>query len=428
MYSTFLGGSGSEVGYGITLDMAGMTYVTGRTESSNFPTTPGAFQTTPGGNRDAFVTKLNEVGSDLVYSSYLGGSNLDTGDDIALDASGSVYIAGITGSSNFPTTPGAFQMSFAGFNDAFVTKFNVSGSALDYSTYLGGNHYECYVQSENQYSRCVITVDMSGAAYIAGSTSSPDFPTTPGAFQTTCGGCSPPYPLSDAFVTKLNTTGSELAYSTFLGGGGMDSGYDIAVDATGAAYITGNTYSIDFPTTLGAFQTASGGYHDAFITKLNASASALIYSTYLGGDYEESLQGSLVVDASGTIYITGSTDSSNFPTTIGAFQTTCGSCPAGNDAFVSKMDTIALNTSTPTPTNPTLTPTSTHTPTNTPGSTPTYTATPIQTPTNTRTNTPLPTPTNTPTLISPLTGTPTPTPTASSSLHYLYLPIIVNNR
>ncbi|MBI3292937.1 MAG: SBBP repeat-containing protein, partial [Elusimicrobia bacterium] len=244
--------------------------VTGWTYSPNFPTTPGAFQTSLGGSSDAFVTKVNPDGTALVYSTYLGGGGEDVGRGIAVDADGTAYVTGQTASPNFPTTPGAFQTTIGGgfYGDAFVTKVNPDGTALVYSTYLGGRDID---------GGSGIAVDADGTAYVTGDTWSPNFPTTPGAFQTTIGG------VVNAFVTKVNPDGTALVYSTYLGGSAYDGGSGIAVDADGNAYVTGWTYSPNFPTTPGAFQTSLGGSSDAFVTKVNPDGTALVYSTYLGG-------------------------------------------------------------------------------------------------------------------------------------------------
>jgi hypothetical protein len=327
VYSTYLGGSGSlessgsEAVNGIAVDAAGNAYVTGGTNSSNFPTTAGAFQTTGGGiSSDAFVTKLNPTGSALVYSTYLGGSRGDSGFGIAVDAAGNAYVTGDTDSTNFPTTVGAFQPGFAAGGDAFVTKLNPTGSALVYSTYLGGSA-----------GASGIAVDALGNAYVTGIINSTTFPTTPGAFQRTFGDGT-----QDAFVTKLNPTGAALVYSTYLGGSRVDQGSGIAVDAAGNAYVTGITLSSDFPTTPGAFQTAFGGARgDAFVTKLNPTGSALVYSTYLGGSSDFVDGSGIAVDAVGNAYVTGFTDSTSFPTTADAFQTTFG---GSREAFVTKLN------------------------------------------------------------------------------------------
>jgi hypothetical protein len=320
LYSTYLGGSGGDFGFGIAVDSSGNAYVTGSTDSSNFPTTSGAFQTIFGGGfADAFVSKLNAAGSALLYSTYLGGNDQEIGYGIAVDASGNGYVAGRTASSNFPTSAGAFQTTIGGGYDAFVSKLNAAGSALLYSTYLGGGGYDDAIG---------IAVDAFGGAYVTGGTSSSNFPTTPGAFQATYGGGE-----YDAYVSELNAGGSALLYSTYLGGNDFDYGVGIAVDALGNAYVAGETWSTDFPTTSGAFQTTYGGEEDAFVSKLNAAGSALLYSTYLGGSGIDAGH-SIAVGSGGSAYVTGWTTSSNFPTSAGAFQTTFG---GGYDAFVSKF-------------------------------------------------------------------------------------------
>ena len=339
VYSTYLGGSGPNAGRGIAVDSAGNAYVTGFTSSPNFPVTPGAFQTTYGGDGNAFVTKINPTGSALVYSSYLGGSGGsgggDSGSAIALDNSGEAYVTGLTKSTNFPTTPGVFQAvcRSATCYSAFVTEFNATGSALVYSTYLGGN------VADEGYG---IAVDSAGNAYVTGFTSSPNFPVTPGAFQTVCNGEDRSYPCEDAFVTKLNPTGSALAYSTYLGGsggrgdGGGNYGVGIAVDSSGSAYVTGWTGSPNFPE-VGGFQ-GYGTKGDAFVTKFNATGSALIYSSYLGGNSSDEGFG-IAVDSSGNAYVTGVTDSFDFPVTPGAIQAKCGNRKkCGGNAFVSEVN------------------------------------------------------------------------------------------
>jgi hypothetical protein len=261
VYCTYLGGSSVETGNGIAVDAVGNAYVTGYTNSTNFPTTPGAFQTAfQGGTVDAFVTKLNPAGSaPLVYSTYLGGSGYDAGNGIAVDAADNAYVTGFAGSTNFPTTAGAFQTAFqGGTGDAFVTKLNPTGSApLVYSTYLGGSGGDDGLG---------IAVDAAGNAYVTGQTSSTNFPTTAEAFQTANQGS------FDAFVTKLNPAGSApLVYSTYLGGSGNDVGNGIALDTlpNPNAYVTGLTTSTNFPTTPGVFQTTFGGGNgDAFVAKI----------------------------------------------------------------------------------------------------------------------------------------------------------------
>jgi Big-like domain-containing protein/beta-propeller repeat-containing protein len=330
VYSTYLGGSDNDQGFGIALDASPIpnAYVTGLTQSTNFPTTAGAFQTTfGGGTSDAFVTKLNPTGSGLVYSTYLGRSSSEQGRGIALDASPipNAYVTGFTNSTNFPTTAGAFQTTFGGgISDAFVTKLNPLGTALVYSTYLGRS-------LEEQGLGIALDASPTPNAYVTGFTFSSNFPTV-AAFQTTFGG------VADAFVTKLNPTGSGLVYSTYLGGLTSDEGFDIGVDAVGNAYVTGFTQSTNFPT-FAAFQTTFGGGVDAFVTKLNPTGSGLVYSTYLGGSSSEQGFG-IALDPSPipNAYVTGLTNSTDFPTTPGAFQTTSA---GGIDAFVTKIGSVA---------------------------------------------------------------------------------------
>src|SRR5207249_866877 len=222
--------------------------------------------------RNAFVTKLDPTGSALVYSTFLGGSALDEGRGIAVDALGNAYVTGSAGSTDFPTTAGAFQVSLGGGSDAFVTKLNPAGTALVYSTYLGGSG------AEEGHG---IAVDANGSAYVTGGrqsnvqgwTPSNDFPTTAPPFPSSSNGgaCVGDsfYASFNAFVTKLNPAGSELTYSVFLGGSDYDEGFGIAIDREGNAYVTGRTASNDFPTTAGAFQpTCRGGAGDAFVAKI----------------------------------------------------------------------------------------------------------------------------------------------------------------
>jgi hypothetical protein len=337
-YSTYLGGTSNDYGTAIAVDSSGSAYVTGYTNSANFPTTSGAYQTTCGGGCsgttvDAFISKLDPTGSFLVYSTYLGGTGNDYGNGIALDASGNAYIAGQTFATDFPTTPGALKTKCGTDNCAsgyaFVTKLNSAGSGLVYSTYLGGI-------GKNQGNAVVL--DASNNAYITGYTQSLTFPTTPGAFQTTCK-CA----QTVAFVTKLNTTGTGLIYSTYLGGSNGEVGYGIVVDSSNNAYLTGYTQSFDFPTSPGAFQTSLGANRAAWVTKLNSTGSALIYSTYLGGITSvttpcEACGTAIAIDSAGNAYVCGLTAESNFPVTPGAYQTTFMGPTNGHDAFLTKLN------------------------------------------------------------------------------------------
>ena len=310
-YCTYLGGSSSDTGWGIAVDGAGNAYVTGQTSSTGLAT-PGAYQTTYIGDAsyDAFVAKFSSTGSGLVYCTYLGGSGGDIGYGIAVDGAGNAYVTGQTFSTGLGT-PGAYRTTLGGNWDAFVAKFNSTGSGLAYFTYLG------YRGTDYGYG---IAVDGSGNAYVTGYTNSSGL-ATPGAYQTTFYGY-------HAFVAKLNSTGSGLAYCTYLGGGGGDLGRGIAVDGSGNAYVTGRTSSTGLAT-AGAYQTTYGGTGDAFVAKLSSTGSGLAYCTYLGGSGSEQGFG-ITVDGSGNAYVTGGTSSTGMATP-GAYQTTYG---GGSDAFV----------------------------------------------------------------------------------------------
>jgi len=331
VYSTYLHGAS---GNGIAVDSAGNAYVTGEASTLNFPTTSGAFQTPPY-DFDVFVSKLNPSGSSLVYSSRFGSEFADFGRGIAIDAAGNAYVTGWTvcraPTCTFPTV-NAIQPSYGGGNnDAFVSKLNSSGSALVYSTYLGGGSVLNATDDWGQ----AIAVDSSGHAYVTGYTYSPDFPVTANAYDTTrCG--------LDAFLTKFSPSGTSLVYSTFLGGCAREQGQGVAVDASGNAYVTGLTESEDnpfttelegFPVTPGAFQQI--GSFDSFVTKFNPQGSALLYSTYLGGTAGVDRGWGIAIDHAGNAYVVGDTSSNNFPT-VSAVQANYGG--GSGDAFITKLN------------------------------------------------------------------------------------------
>ncbi|TAG94907.1 MAG: hypothetical protein EAZ09_12470 [Oscillatoriales cyanobacterium] len=309
---TFFGASGSSLGNGIKVDNNGNAYVVGPT-FGGFPTTANAFQPTYGEGMDGFLAKVNPTGSALVYSTYLGGSGIDDAKGIALDNSGNVWVTGNTNSTNFPLN--SANDTLPGGVEAFVSRFNVDG-ALTYSTYLGGS-------GEDKGND--IAVDSSGNAYVVGYTSSTDFPTVSPIQAANGGGA------KDAFVTKISANNS-LAYSTYLGGSGEENGDRITVDSAGNAYVTGNTTSTNFPT-KNAIQSVSGGGQDAFITKINALGSGLVDSTYLGGSGNDFGSG-IAVDTSGAVYVAGGTASTNFPTAT-PLQAANGGGVA--DAFITKI-------------------------------------------------------------------------------------------
>lgn len=318
IYSTYLGGDKSDWGNGIAVDVSKNAYITGWTGSENFPTTSGAYKNTSGGHRDAFITKLNASGNGLIYSTYLGGKNYDTGSAISVNTSGSVYVTGCTNSADFPIISAAYGSYAGGYHDAFVAKLNASGNNLLYSTYLGGN---------NDDVGCGIAIDTSGNAYITGITWSTNFPTLSPVYGNLRGN-------NDAFVTKLNPSGNSIVYSTYLGGSAYDGGYGIALDVSGNAYLTGVTCSHDFPVTSAIYKSIAGN-DDAFITKLNSSGNSIISSTYLGGD-ENDVGYGIAVDTSGSVYVTGQTWSDSFPTT----STLYGGRRGDRDVFIAKMTLV----------------------------------------------------------------------------------------
>ena len=334
-YSTFLGGTAGDSGIAVAIDAAGNAYVTGATQSLDFPVTPGAFDRTHNGGAeggDVFVAKLNTEGTRLVYATYLGGSEGELGRRIAVDAAGNAYVAGATSSTNFPTTPGAFDRTHNGGDeagsDAFVAKLDATGANLLYGTFLGGSGDE----SGNN-----LAIDIPGNAYITGSTASTNFPTISALDSSLNGG-------ADVFVTKLNTAGSRLLYSTYLGGGGNDFGLGIAVDSNRNAYVVGGTASANFPTTTGSFDTSFNGVEDVFVTKLDPTGTSFAYSTFLGGSVEDSGV-DIAADPNGNAYVVGFTFSIDFPTTPGSFDTSfngTGGALGEGDAFVVKLDTRTL--------------------------------------------------------------------------------------
>ncbi len=335
LYSTYLGPGATTAGIGI--DASGDAYVAGTTTSVNYPTTTGAYQTvnkSTVGSQTGFVTKLNPTGTALLFSTFLGGSSYDSVTAIAVNSAGDIYIAGTAFSADFPTTSGAYQTTNkaaadSGWND-FVTELNPTATALVFSTFIGGS---------DEYSSAPavqLALDSSGDTYIASYSLATDFPTTNGAYQTTSvvkAG------YTSMTLSKFNPTGTKLLYSTWFDGPGSTGDGDlvrgIAVDASGNLYIAGITHESTFPTTSGALQTTNknggGQFTTGFVTKFNATGSALVYSTYLGGSagqYAGDAIDSLTIDSSGDVYVGGNTGSTNFPVTSNAYQTTN---PAANN-------------------------------------------------------------------------------------------------
>ncbi|RIK09063.1 MAG: hypothetical protein DCC49_07565 [Acidobacteria bacterium] len=311
-YSSYLGGTDIETGRGIAVDSSGAAYVVGDTASATFPTV-SPIQGAKAGGTDGFISKVGPAGLVLVYSTFLGGTGFDEARGVAVDSSGAAYVAGYTGSTDFPMVA-PLQPSNAGGSDAFVFKANPAGSALDYSTYLGGAGADFALDLE---------IDSSGSATVVGSTASSDFPMV-SASQPSYGGGA-----TDAFATHFAASGASLDYSTYLGGSSADDGRSMELDADGNAIVAGKTSSSDFPTE-DPYQADLSGTDDAFMAMLDGTDSALLYSTYLGGTGSEDAQG-VAVDSSGNTYIAGPTSSADFPT-VGEYQTD----QATGDGFLTK--------------------------------------------------------------------------------------------
>jgi len=394
-YATYLGGISSvsylccDAATAVAIDSAGDAYVAGTTYASGFPVTQGAVQTKLASSlaSNAYVAKLNPSGSSLVYATFLGGAGQvqfnigpavfagDVATALAVDRTGNAYVTGYAHSADFPVTAGAFQTrnkaattsgtasQIPGYN-AFVTKINPSGSALVFSTYLGGSgvsvpngslgNAKVFGDQAN-----ALSVDNAGNVYVAGSAYSADFPVTAGAYQTKLQAAQPTPPLVNfskigfnAFVTKLNSAGSNLVYSTFVGGSGADRANAMAIDASGNASIAGATTSLDFPVVAGAVQSANkaavaSNASSAFVTQLNSSGTSLTYSTLLGGTAAVNSLGQpmgdtaygLTLDAAANVYVAGTTSSADFPATQGAFQTTNNAAAStGQNAFVALLN------------------------------------------------------------------------------------------
>jgi uncharacterized protein (TIGR03437 family) len=358
LYSTYIGGANNELAAGVAVDSQGALYITGATDSRDFPTTANAFQRQPapppsGGRPDrgnCFVTKLNPAGSSLVYSTYLSGSERDGCIAIAVDASGSAVVTGGSESTNFPTTPDVIQQrprlasSEPGY-DVIVSKLTPDGSALVYSTFVGGTG------SDTGHG---IALDPAGNAYVTGITSSAsNFPVSPNAFRTAYagqGGGGMPFPLGDAFLFKLNPTATQLVYSTLLGGSRDDTALAVAVDSAGNAYVAGNTLSRDFPTTTNAYQRewrGEGGQitlpaGDIFVSKVNPTGTALVFSTLIGGSRDDRAI-SLALGSDNSVHLVGHTLSTDYPVTPDAAQsanrTTNAQSPVSTgDGFYLQLD------------------------------------------------------------------------------------------
>ncbi len=318
-YSTYLGGTAQSAVTALAVDPAGNLYAAGWTEAIDFPVS-NAIQAVNRGGVDAFLFKLNPAGNALLYATYIGGRGDDRAAGVAVDASGQIYLAGSTASTDFPLVA-SIRQALGGSRDAFAVKLNAIGNLLVYSTYLGGSRYDAAT---------AIAVDTGGNAYIAGDTQSTDFPRL-NPVQSVFGGA------TDAFVTKLNPAGA-ISFSSYLGGANVEHTGGVAVDASGNMYVAGGTLSVNFPLAA-PLQAVNGGSQDVFVTKISTSPPLLVYSTYLGGTGGQvgspEQANAIAVDSAGSAYIAGVTNSANFPVTAGAFQTSFNGV---QDAFATKLN------------------------------------------------------------------------------------------
>jgi hypothetical protein len=298
IWSTFIGGTAQDWGETITLDSNGDLIVSGNTRSTDFPTTQGCYDNTSNGDDDLFVLKLDANGSLIKFATYIGGSDSDYGEHV-LDADDNIYISGTTYSSDFPTTKDAYDRTQnGGSNDLYVTKLKANGSALDYSTYVGGG--------KEEYSHCPPVVDGNKNVYVTGYSSSTDFPMVNGCYNTSFNA------QYDAVVFKLNANGTNLTASTFIGGMYYDHGMTIDINPNGRVVVTGTSTSPDYPVMTGDFDTSHNGYFDITITMFDDDLVDMIHSTFVGGGHEDYTL-DIAMDANGTIYMTGFTQSTNFP-------------------------------------------------------------------------------------------------------------------
>ena len=316
LFSTYIGVPGGiNYAHDVTLDEQGNIYLVGNTTNSNFPTTEGAFQMKmrgpeEGHHGDAFIMKIAPNGERIIYSTFLGGSGRDICGKIALDKKGYAYVLGCTSSTDFPVTENAFQRNFkggeekpTGRGDLFVAKLSPDGSRLEYCTYLGGSEEETYSQR--------ILVDCLGQAHLIATSLSNDFPTTPNAYSKTFSGRSDSRGMGDAVIVKLASDGSDLIYSSYLGGSGDERGTDIALDAEGNIWVCGDTNSTDFPTTSDTLSSTLTGGFDGYLAGLDPQDGSLLFSSLIGGSGNDSMSG-IVEDSRGRMILYGSTESGDF--------------------------------------------------------------------------------------------------------------------
>lgn len=386
IYSTYVGGTGGDAAHGLAVDSAGDAYIVGETGSTDFPVTPGAFQTAISGLRNSFIVKLNSTGGGLAYATYLGAPaavsylSFDAAAAVAIDSAGNAYVAGTTYAPGFPVTPGAVQTKLKSglASNAYVAKLNASGSALVYATFLGGSGQGAFSFGPAVFegdAATALAIDSSGNAYVTGYAHSADFPITAGAFQTTnkaatTSGLDSSIPGYNAFVSKINPSGSVLVFSTYLGGSGVkfpfssqgteqnyeqifgDGANAIAVDNAGNVYVAGGAYSADFPITAGAYQTklraaqpvaAPANFSqigsNAFVAELNPAGTNLVYSTFVGGSGSDHAN-AMAIDGSGNAYFAGTTTSLDLPVVGAALQRVNKAAVASNagTAFAAELN------------------------------------------------------------------------------------------
>jgi len=319
LQATFAGGGGGDIANAIATDAAGAVYVAGSTASFNFPGTAGGAQPNAAGGGDAFVAKLDRDLASFVRVTYLGGSNADVAQALALDAAGNVYVTGSTNSLDFPRTAGGAQAGPGGNGDAFVARLSGDLATLSQATYVGGS------ASDQGFA---LAVSATNGIYVAGATSSVNFPAVTGGAQATRAG------NTDAFVVRLSADLTSFAQATYLGGTNNDTAYALAAAPSGAVYVAGSTGSATFPATAGGAQPAPGGGGDAFVAQFDTTLATLVRATYVGGVAADAAY-SLALDADGAVFVAGETASANFPATAGGAQPVRG---GGVDAFVATLD------------------------------------------------------------------------------------------
>lgn len=321
--STFIGNTDLDVVYSSYVDSNGDIYGAGYTASSGFPTTPGVYDTSyNGGNYDSFLFKMNNSLSNLVFSTFFGGSDVDMVYEFTLNQDGDIFLTGVTRSNDFPMTAVTIDNTHNNWNDAYLVKLNSTGANLDYSTYIGG--------SDNEEGNA-IEVDSDGNPILVGQTFSSNFPVTSGAYDTVKSGD------LDGFIMKINCTANTRVYSTFIGGTSSDTAQDVLIKENGELAICGGTKSLNFPTTSGAYDTSSNGDNDAFAMIFNITSSSIIMSSFIGGssaDYGYEI----ALDDQENIFITGHVFSTDFPTSPNAFDKSLGGGAGGRDGFVTKLN------------------------------------------------------------------------------------------